>query len=189
LSLARLAQPTHFRSAPAMSAWRQIVSRGLTASAAQLMFADAVATDETNGNGSLTAARGPPAPVGGRPRVLVVGAGLTGCLTAHFLRRQRPDVEIHVWERATYPAGRFGAATRHGGVVSDLGAQVLSTVSPNDERARPGHGITRASAVAADELVMSLLTDGLLVPAPDGALCETEVRDHFSLLELILLLS
>ena len=82
-------------------------------------------------------------------RVLIVGAGITGSLTASLIRRRWPvgehtqPLDLHVWERASYPAGRFGAVAKHGEAVADLGAQVLSAVDPNDERAREGHGITK----------------------------------------------
>ena len=51
-------------------------------------------------------------------------------------------LRLTVWERATYPSGRFGATAAHGAAVADLGSQVLSTVDPRDERAQPGHGIS-----------------------------------------------
>ena len=57
-------------------------------------------------------------------RVLIVGAGLTGSLTAALIRRrwcsERP-LDIHVWERASYPAGRFGAVAIHNGGNGQLG--------------------------------------------------------------------
>jgi len=122
-------------------------------------------------------------------RVLIVGAGLTGCLTAFFLRQLRPDVDIHLWERASYPSGRFGAVVRlgkegEGGddgegdacVVADMGAQVLSCVDPRDERAQPSSGITRDALAIADGLVARLESEGWLTRAPDEALCATEER-------------
>ena len=46
-------------------------------------------------------------------RVLVVGAGLGGCVCASELRKRfedgGPTLRLSVWERATYCAGRFGA--------------------------------------------------------------------------------
>ena len=46
-------------------------------------------------------------------RVLVVGGGLGGCLCAKELRRRcdasGTKLVLHVWERASYCAGRFGA--------------------------------------------------------------------------------
>ena len=112
-------------------------------------------------------------------RVLIVGAGLTGSLTAALIRRRwssdRP-LEIHVWERASYPAGRFGAVATHEGAIADLGAQVLSTVDPNDERAVGGHGVTTNVLRLAYNDVQRMLDHGLLVEAPADMLCETEER-------------
>ena len=112
-------------------------------------------------------------------RVLIVGAGLTGSLTAALIRRrwcsERP-LDIHVWERASYPAGRFGAVATHNGAIADLGAQVLSTVDPNDERAREGHGITKNVLQLAWSDVQRMLDDRLLVEAPTNLLCPTEER-------------
>lgn len=86
-------------------------------------------------------------------------------------------------ERASYASGRLGAgASLPGGVHCDLGAQVLSIVDPTDERStatqRPqaAHGITPLDVDLAHELVTSLESRGLLVPAPDDALCGTEER-------------
>ena len=112
-------------------------------------------------------------------RVLIVGAGLTGSLTAALIRRrwcsERP-LDIHVWERASYPAGRFGAVAIHNGAIADLGAQVLSTVDPNDERAREGHGITRKVLQLAYNDVQRMLDDRLLIEAPTNMLCPTVER-------------
>ena len=94
--------------------------------------------------------------VEGRPRtsrVLIVGAGLTGALTAALLRRRwqqrfekqpavTPELELSVWERASYPAGRFGAVLEHGEHVVDMGAQVLTVADARHHNAsHGGHGI------------------------------------------------
>ena len=116
-------------------------------------------------------------------RVLVVGGGLTGSVTAALLRRRWKDrareLEIHVWERATYPAGRFGAVAKHGEATADLGAQVLSVVNPFDERAREGHGITMDALRQAFAEATSLKERGLLVevnatPHPAARVCRAD---------------
>ncbi len=126
--------------------------------------------------------RGPaePAAAESEIHVLVVGAGLTGVLAAARLRARadaagRP-LRLTVWERATYPSGRFGATAAHGAAVADLGSQVLSTVDPRDERAQPGHGISTGAARAAWALRGDLVARGLLTPAPDEALGAVEER-------------
>ena len=64
----------------------------------------------------------------------------------------------------------------HNGAIADLGAQVLSTVDPNDERAREGHGITKNVLQLAWSDVQRMLDDRLLVEAPTNLLCPTEER-------------
>ena len=59
-------------------------------------------------------------------KVLVVGAGLTGCLTSYLLREQCGDsIDLKVMERSAYPSGRFGAGLRCGGKWADMGSQVI----------------------------------------------------------------
>ena len=59
-------------------------------------------------------------------KVLVVGAGLTGCLTSYLLREQCGDsIDLKVMERSAYPSGRFGAGLRCEGKWADMGSQVI----------------------------------------------------------------
>lgn len=110
-------------------------------------------------------------------RVLVVGAGLGGCLCAKELRRRFGDAaELHVWERATYNAGRFGAVAVAGDLRVDLGAQVLSVVDPGDPRALPGHGIALDALKGAWSEVQALEARGLVEPVADNQLAATEER-------------
>ena len=73
-------------------------------------------------------------PVVGRrkAKVLIVGAGLTGCLTSYLLRKQCGDsIDLQVLERSAYPSGRFGAGLRFNtpregeGKWADMGSQVV----------------------------------------------------------------
>ena len=58
--------------------------------------------------------------------MLVVGAGLTGCLTSYLLREQCGDsIDLKVMERSAYPSGRFGAGLRCEGKWADMGSQVI----------------------------------------------------------------
>ena len=121
-------------------------------------------------------------------RVLIVGSGLTGCLTALRIQQRlandrppsknaRPVIDITMVERATYPSGRFAAAaTYRGNVAADIGAQVLSTINPLDHRALGGHGVEVKDIKLADMLVQKLKSQGVLVRAPDEVLGETEER-------------
>ena len=113
-----------------------------------------------------------------RYRVLIVGGGLTGTLVGLRLKQLgiRDEIELTLVERATYSGGRFGAGVSFMGSHADLGAQVLSCVDPSDARANPGHGISLSDLRIANDLVHSLSEKGLLVEAPDTALCATEER-------------
>eukprot|EP00929_Paragymnodinium_shiwhaense_P041167 TRINITY_DN21393_c0_g1_i3.p1 TRINITY_DN21393_c0_g1~~TRINITY_DN21393_c0_g1_i3.p1 ORF type:complete len:545 (-),score=102.56 TRINITY_DN21393_c0_g1_i3:44-1507(-) len=73
------------------------------------------------------------------PRVLLVGAGCTGALTAALLRREtarrRVAHRMTVWEWGRGPAGRMSSFwTEVGGerVLADVGAQVISLRDPAD---------------------------------------------------------
>jgi len=46
-----------------------------------------------------------------RERVDVLGAGVSGLATAWFLSQQRPELEIHVWEKDSTPGGLAGSFT------------------------------------------------------------------------------
>ena len=122
-----------------------------------------------------------PAPANQDPyRVLVVGSGLTGCLTALRIRQRANDrgkpVDITMVERATYPAGRFAATATYQGCIADIGAQVLSTINPLDHRALGGHGVEVKDIKLADDLVRKLISHRTIAQARDEALGETEER-------------
>jgi len=91
-------------------------------------------------------------------------------------------------ERASlYPAGRCGACATFNAkegssiiIIADLGAQVLSTVNPdNDVRALEGHGVTPSNVRTVQRnsfIGNSLLERQLLTIVPDAALGETGER-------------
>jgi predicted NAD/FAD-dependent oxidoreductase len=88
------------------------------------------------------------------PRVLIVGAGLVGALTAHELRKRNPNTHMTVIEMARGAGGR-ASTTRWGNPIdvrANTGAQYLSTSSAN--------GLSAA-------LMQSAVDAGLLVKAND----------------------
>ena len=113
-------------------------------------------------------------------RVLIVGSGLTGCLTALRIRQRANDrgkpIAITMVERATYPAGRFAATATYQGCIADIGAQVLSTINPLDHRALGGHGVEIKDIELAVELVQQLVSNRVIDRARDVTLGETEER-------------
>ena len=153
--------------------------------------------------GDLPRPKPPPPPI----RVAIVGGGLTGCLTACLLRRKLNDeqtaasanhgtdprpVEITVFERSSYPSGRFGAGIARSAYMgkntsarwNDLGSQVLSVVNaaaPDSDGAATlaahpragtenlvdGHGCRASDVVAAWKFAGGRLwqREGLLTPA------------------------
>ena len=87
-----------------------------------------------------------------KPKVLIVGAGLTGCITSYLLRNEFGNaIDLEIFEKSPYPSGRFGAGLRYkndenGRIQSwcDMGSQVLSAL--NCEGGHPnactsGHGM------------------------------------------------
>ena len=126
--------------------------------------------------------------------VLIVGCGLTGVLTAHQLHRHfhrnsttAQTLHMDMVERATYPAGRFGARAtlaatgnnsnnNNKAIVADIGAQVLSTVNPDDYRALGGHGVTRDDLRTAQRIVDNLKQHQCIERVPDTALGDTDER-------------
>jgi predicted NAD/FAD-dependent oxidoreductase len=63
--------------------------------------------------------------------VLVVGAGLSGSMVAHKIRKLHPTIHLAVWECAKGSAGKH-ASRRFGSEVCDLGGQVFTVVGGND---------------------------------------------------------
>jgi len=113
------------------------------------------------------------APEEGAARVLVIGAGPTGCLAAAHLRRlaTAAGLQLHlsIFEQSRGPGGRMadfwpsdGPAT-YGQVVADLGAQVVS-FDPSD--------------AAVKEEVSQLVNRGLLELVPPGRLASTVERPN-----------
>mmetsp|Transcript_17962 Transcript_17962/g.26592 ORF Transcript_17962/g.26592 Transcript_17962/m.26592 type:complete len:428 (-) Transcript_17962:3316-4599(-) len=118
-----------------------------------------------------------------RLKILIVGSGLTGSLTAFRIQQRLNNsdrLDIVVAERATYAAGRFGATASYQNSIADIGAQVLSTVNPKDYRAaNEGHGISFEDTQLADTIVQRLVSKNLLLQACDTVLAETEERMIF----------
>ena len=63
-----------------------------------------------------------------KTRVLIVGAGLTGCLTAYLLKEKCGTlIDLHILERSPYPSGRFGAGVRYKNEMSGWNPQSYSS--------------------------------------------------------------
>ncbi|KAJ1618468.1 hypothetical protein T492DRAFT_1092239 [Pavlovales sp. CCMP2436] len=64
------------------------------------------------------------------PRVLIIGAGLTGSLIARMLQAGAAGypVEIHVWEKGRGIGGRFSVTRSDTGGQADTGAQYITEV-------------------------------------------------------------
>ena len=84
-----------------------------------------------------------------KPRILIIGGGLTGCLTSYLLRKQFKDsVDLQLLERSPYPSGRFGAGLRYNEdqkqIWCDMGSQVLSVINcegGHENACTSGHGM------------------------------------------------
>jgi len=66
-------------------------------------------------------------------KVLVVGTGLTGAVTASLLREKLPNsTQIHVWDKSRGAGGRMGTSRGPKGKTTvDLGAQYISSTPEN----------------------------------------------------------
>ena len=72
----------------------------------------------------------------------IVGSGVAGASTAHFLRESRPDLRVIVFERDAVIGGRARTVDL-GGRRVDLGATAISTL--NQYLLNFTHGMKRAS--------------------------------------------
>ena len=88
-------------------------------------------------------------------------------------------MEIEVWERASYPSGRFGAGLEHHGRWLDLGAQVLSAIevdSGHPNAGADGHNLQKRDLFSAWAEVQRLESLDLLRRVPEERLADTEER-------------
>src|SRR4051812_2853165 len=67
----------------------------------------------------------------GRPlSVVIVGGGVTGLAAAHAIRRERPDVPLHLFEARERLGGNI-ATVRHEGFVIDTGPDSFLRTKPD----------------------------------------------------------
>ena len=73
--------------------------------------------------------------------VLCIGAGLSGCVAAHFVKEALPAARVHVWDGARGAGGRLASARFGDGdaVRANMGAQELHF----EEDGGPGEQIAR----------------------------------------------
>jgi len=64
-----------------------------------------------------------------RPHVVVVGAGISGCAAAYFVRQERPDVAVTVLDSAPHVGGKLRVAEVAGFPV-DVGAEAMLARRP-----------------------------------------------------------
>ncbi|CAI9743371.1 renalase-like isoform X1 [Octopus vulgaris] len=69
-------------------------------------------------------------------RVLIVGAGLSGALTAALLRKELSHVHISVWEKARGAGGRMSTSRsdKNANCSVDMGAQYISTSAERQQK-------------------------------------------------------
>ena len=85
------------------------------------------------------------------PRIVIVGAGLSGLATAHFLRRLLPEASLTLLERAAQPGGKVRTWERDGYRVEG-GANGFVSNAPDTL-----------------DLVAALGLEGELLPASEAA--------------------
>jgi predicted NAD/FAD-dependent oxidoreductase len=65
-------------------------------------------------------------------KLAIIGAGMAGLAAAHWLRRERPDIEVLIFEKSRGVGGRT-ATRRVQGAVFDHGAQYIKVATPEIE--------------------------------------------------------
>jgi predicted NAD/FAD-dependent oxidoreductase len=159
--------------AAALSQPRQIAPRPVDAVHVALTAAPTPATSVAAAAGipaprpaAASAGRPPPttavaaSAAGGRhQRVLIVGGGISGALTAHLLKKGSPKLEVHCWEMARGAGGRM-STTRWGGkgkeTHSNTGAQYVSAAADGPAAALVGEAVQAGlleGPLANDEVV------------------------------------
>jgi protoporphyrinogen/coproporphyrinogen III oxidase len=103
-----------------------------------------------------------------RPRVVVVGAGISGLAAARELRAQRPDVEVVVLEAGDRVGGKLRLA-EVGGTTVDVGAESILFRRPE------GVELARAAGLGEDVVhpattAARVWSRGRLVPLPRSLL-------------------
>ena len=99
-----------------------------------------------------------------RPHVVVVGAGISGCAAAYFLRHERPDAAVTVLDSAPHVGGKLRLAEVAGFPV-DVGAEAMLARRPEavDLARAVGLGTDLRDPVTTQA---SVWFDGRLVPLP-----------------------
>ena len=72
------------------------------------------------------------------PRVAIVGGGIGGAATAHFLLELRPDVEIDVFEASSQPGGRAHTLGRNNHGQLGTGTTKARVRSPKEVKSLDG---------------------------------------------------
>ena len=67
------------------------------------------------------------------PRILIVGAGITGTAINHFLQKAFPTYSCTIWERQSMSGGRMQTDNNDGMSYVDMGAQYLNKFSNDEE--------------------------------------------------------
>jgi oxygen-dependent protoporphyrinogen oxidase len=100
------------------------------------------------------------------PRVVVVGAGITGLTAAYRIQRERPDVELIVLERAQRVGGKI-LTTSFAGYPIDAAADAFLARVPEAVELCIELGLESALVTPATRRA-HLYTAGRLQPFPDG---------------------
>lgn len=126
-----------------------------------------------------------------KPIILVVGAGLTGCLTTYLARKKYGDqIDLYVMERSPYPSGRFGAGLRYNTSKDcyvpkeaqwcDMGSQVLSVLncdSDHPNACTSGHGMRDTDLKQAWELAKHLQHKEIITRVPNDGEMDNNALD------------
>ncbi len=105
---------------------------------------------------------------GGRPRVVVVGAGVAGLAAAHALRTEAPEVEVTVLEREGRAGGLVETERTDDGFVIEHGPDSMVTFKPEGVALAEALGLDGDVVAGRTDLSTFVVRHGELVPLPQG---------------------
>jgi oxygen-dependent protoporphyrinogen oxidase len=111
-----------------------------------------------------------------RPRIAVIGAGITGLSAAHYLRRKLPEADVLVLESHSRAGGNIRTEA-HDGFVIDAGPDSFLRTKPAARRLCVELGLeSELISPRAEARHVFIAQKGALVPMPGGMVLSVPTR-------------